>query len=309
MAKVSVIIPVYNVEKYISRCLESLANQTLKDLEIIIVNDGSTDNSRSIIEKYLKKHSLRIKYFEKQNGGLSSARNYGLKYATGEYIAFLDSDDYVEKDMYEDMYKIAKKDDADMVECDFLWEWENTELQWEKYKDKKCMNEIKKNKIEYKKVKKDTRRNYKNKRQMMKKPRVVAWNKLIKKKIIEKANIRFPEGLIYEDLDFFYKIIPYINKISYVNKYFVHYIQRENSISNSQSEKTADIFKIIDNIYKFYIEKGIYQEYKQELSYMRKRILFGSSLKRILKIQDKQLRSKLFWKTIKERAKRKRHKM
>lgn len=309
MAKVSVIIPVYNVEKYISRCLESLANQTLKDIEIIIVNDGSTDNSRSIIEKYLKKHSLRIKYFEKQNGGLSSARNYGLKYATGEYIAFLDSDDYVEKDMYEDMYKIAKKDDADMVECDFLWEWENTELQWEKYKDKKCMNEIKKNKIEYKKVKKDTRRNYKNKRQMMKKPRVVAWNKLIKKKIIEKANIRFPEGLIYEDLDFFYKIIPYINKISYVNKYFVHYIQRENSISNSQSEKTADIFKIIDNIYKFYIEKGIYQEYKQELSYMRKRILFGSSLKRILKIQDKQLRSKLFWKTIKERAKRKRHKM
>ena len=136
MAKVSVIIPVYNVEKYISRCLESLANQTLKDLEILIVNDGSTDNSRSIIEKYLKKHSLRIKYFEKQNGGLSSARNYGLKYATGEYIAFLDSDDYVEKDMYEDMYKIAKKDDADMVECDFLWEWENTELQWEKYKDK-----------------------------------------------------------------------------------------------------------------------------------------------------------------------------
>ena len=89
----------------------------------------------------------------------------------------------------------------------------------------------------------------------------------------------------------------------------MHYIQRENSISNSQSEKTADIFKIIDNIYKFYIEKGIYQEYKQELSYMRKRILFGSSLKRILKIQDKQLRSKLFWKTIKERAKRKRHKM
>ena len=88
------------------------------------MNDGSTDGSASIVEKYLLKYSSKIKYFEKKNGGLSSARNYGIEYATGEYIAFLDSDDYVETNMYEEMYNLAKKENADMVECDFIWEWE-----------------------------------------------------------------------------------------------------------------------------------------------------------------------------------------
>ena len=95
MVKVSVIVPVYNVEKYIDKCLTSLVNQTLKDIEIIIVNDGSPDKSQKIIDKYVKKHS-NIKSYIKKNGGISSARNYGLKYAHGEYIAFVDSDDYVD---------------------------------------------------------------------------------------------------------------------------------------------------------------------------------------------------------------------
>ena len=124
MPKISIIVPVYNVEKYIERCLKSLVNQTLQDIEIIIVNDGSQDKSEEIIEKYVKENHNKIKYYEKSNGGLSSARNYGIEYATGEYIAFLDSDDYVETNMYEEMYNLAKKENADMVECDYIWEWE-----------------------------------------------------------------------------------------------------------------------------------------------------------------------------------------
>ena len=124
MPKISIIVPVYNVEKYIAKCLKSLTLQTLQGIEIIIVNDGSLDRSIDIIEKYVKENPTKIKYYEKKNGGLSTARNYGLEYATGEYIAFLDSDDYVEINMYEEMYNLAKKENADMVECDFIWEWE-----------------------------------------------------------------------------------------------------------------------------------------------------------------------------------------
>ena len=125
MPKVSVIVPVYNVEKYIEKCANSLINQTLSDIEIIFVNDGSTDGSIQIIEQYENNFKEKVKCVSKDNGGLSSARNYGIPYATGEYIAFLDSDDYVELDMYETMYNKAKEDDFDMVECDFIWEYPN----------------------------------------------------------------------------------------------------------------------------------------------------------------------------------------
>ena len=274
MPKISVIVPVYNVEKYIDKCLKSLTQQTLQDIEIIIVNDGSLDKSVEIIEKYVKENSTKIKYYEKENGGLSSARNYGLEYATGEYIAFLDSDDYVDCNMYEEMYSLAKKENADMLECDFIWEWD------------------------YGKKIFDKRREYKSKEEMMKKPRVVAWNKIYKREIINKYKIRFPEGLIYEDMEFFYKLLPHLNKISYINKYFIHYTQREDSITNKQTQKVEDIFKILDNIFDYYIDQKLYNKYEKELKYMSRRIILGSSLKRIFRIKDSHLRRKMFLKTI-----------
>lgn len=262
MPKISIIVPVYNVERYVDRCLKSLINQTLQDIEIIIVNDGSQDKSEEIIEKYVRENQNKIKYYEKPNGGLSSARNYGLEFAKGEYIAFLDSDDYVESNMYEEMYNLAKKENADMVECDYIWEWEF---------GKKIF---------------DKRREYKTKEDMMKKPRVIAWNKIYKRELINKYKIRFPEDLIYEDLDFFLKLLPHLNKISYINKYFVHYIQREDSITNKQTEKIENIFKILDNIFDYYKEQNIYYKYEKELKYMSRRILLGSSLRRIFKLKD-----------------------
>ena len=117
MKKVSIIVPIYNVEKYLSKCLDSLVNQTLADIEIIIVNDGSPDNSYKIVKDYLKKYPDKIKYYEKSNGGQGSARNLGLTKATGEYVGYVDSDDYVNLTMYEKMYQKAKKTDADIVMC------------------------------------------------------------------------------------------------------------------------------------------------------------------------------------------------
>ena len=127
MIKVSVIVPIYNVEKQLAKCLDSLLNQTLKDIQIILVNDGSEDSSAEIAKKYVVKDPDRVLYFEKANGGLSDARNYGLKYATGEYISFVDSDDYITENLYTDLlpymeqkydmikFKIAKVDEQGNV--------------------------------------------------------------------------------------------------------------------------------------------------------------------------------------------------
>lgn len=105
----SIIVPVYNVEKFIDKCLYSLVNQTLQDIEIIIVNDGSTDNSQNIIDEYVKNYSNKLVSLNKENGGLSDARNFGLKHASGEYVGFVDSDDFIDFDMYEKLYDYAIK--------------------------------------------------------------------------------------------------------------------------------------------------------------------------------------------------------
>ena len=273
MPKVSVVVPIYNVEKYIKKCMDSLVNQTLQEIQIIFVNDGSTDESGNIAKEYASKYPNKIIYLEKENGGLSDARNFGMRYAEGEYIAFLDSDDYVENTMYEEMYNKALQENSDYVECDFLWE----------YPDK---------------TKKDKRNSYNNKKEMLTNVRVVAWNKLIKREILEKNNISFPKGLRYEDIEFTYKLIPYLNKVSYVDKEFVHYVQREGSIANVQNERTAEVFTIFDNIIKYYQEKGFYEEYKEELEYSYSRILLCSSLKRICKIKDSKTRKKLIKETF-----------
>ncbi len=276
MKKVSIIVPFYNVEEYIERSIKSLVEQSLEDIEIILVNDGSKDGSEEIAKEYKRKYPDKIVYLEKENGGLSDARNYALPYATGEYIAFLDSDDYVEEEMYEEMYVTAKMDKADIVECDYLWEYpeETIESKGRAYKDRK---------------------------DMLLNARVVAWNKLIKKELLEKTRIKFPVGLRYEDVEFFYKLVPYINSISIVKKPFIHYVQRENSISNTQTAKTAEIIKVLDNVLEFYKEKNIYEKYKNELEYNYTRYLLCSSMLRMIMIEEKEERNKTInyaWKKL-----------
>lgn len=272
MPEVSVIVPVYNVEKYLEKCLNSLVNQTLENIEIIIVNDGTKDNSEEIIKKFMDKYPNKIIYLKKENGGLSDARNFGIPYAKGEYIAFLDSDDYVEKNIYKEMYDLAKKENSDMVECDFIWEYPN-------------------------KIREDIGQVYNGKKEMLEKVRVVAWNKLIKRSILEKTQIQFPKGLRYEDVEFTYKLIPHLNKVSFLKKPYIHYIQRENSISNSQNERTKEIFTVLDNVIDYYKKNNFYDEYKDELEYIYARYLLCSSLLRMVKIKDKVIRKKMLEKT------------
>ena len=118
--KVSIIVPVYNVEAYLERCLDSLVNQTLQDIEIIVVNDGTKDNSQAIIDEYVKNYPGKVYGYIKENGGLSDARNYGIPYAKGEYVAFVDSDDYVDVTMYEKLYNKAVEQGSEMVVCGYF---------------------------------------------------------------------------------------------------------------------------------------------------------------------------------------------
>ena len=276
MAKVSVIVPIYNVQDYLEKSIQSLINQTLADIEIILVNDGATDKSGEIAKRFKKKYPNKIMYLEKQNGGLSDARNFGIPFASGEYIAFLDSDDYVEENMYEEMYTIAKQENSDMVECDFYWEYP-------------------------KKTRLDTGAIYTNKHEMIEKVRVVAWNKLIRKKILDETKVKFPKGYRYEDVEFTYKLIPHLNKISFVKKPFIHYIQRQNSISNVQNERTKEIFDVLENVLNYYKKNNLFEEYKAELEYIYVRYLLCSSLKRMTKVEDKKVRESLLnqtWENI-----------
>ena len=271
MPKVSVIVPVYNVEKYITRCLTSLINQTLDDLQIIVVNDGSQDGSEQIIKQF-KRNYNNIIYVTKENGGLSSARNFGLIYATGEYIAFLDSDDYVDRNTYKKMYEKAKEKNSDYVECDFIWQ----------YPDRQKI---------------DTGYRYKDKKEMFEKARVVAWNKLIKREIIIDNKLEFPMGLNYEDIEFFYKLIPYINSFAFVEEPLIYYVQRENSIVNKQDSKTRQIFRVLDDVIEYYKKIGLYNEYEKHIEYTCARILLCSSLKRMIQIPDKVTRELLLTET------------
>lgn len=275
MKKVSIIVPAYNVEKYIEKCLNTLVNQTLDNIEIIVVNDGSTDGTKQKIEQFEEKYPEKIRHLEKQNGGLSDARNYGLLYAEGKYVGFIDSDDYVELNMFEEMYNKAEQEKSDMVECDFIWEYP--------YKQKI-----------------DTGKIYNNKKEALIYARVVAWNKLIKRETLEKSGVRFPKGLRYEDAEFFYKLLPTLRKISFVKKPMVHYMQRENSIISTQNEKVKEIFKIWENILEFYKENNLFNKYKNEIEYTYTRFLLCSSLLRIVKVQDKKIRRDLEQKTWEE---------
>lgn len=257
--KVSVIVPVYNVERYLDKCLDSLAHQTLKDIEIIIVNDGSPDHSEDIIKKYTKKYQ-NFKYYKKENGGLSSARNYGIKYASGDYIAFLDSDDYVKYDMYEKMYLKAVSNNYDLVVCDINYLYPNKTIRVSSG------------------IKEDT--------QNIKKAYLTihpaAWNKLFKKELFNN-NIYFKEGIWFEDVEFIYRMLPFIKSIGVILEDFNQYVQREGSITSSVSPKIYDYVSNMNGIIDFYKEREIYDEYKRELEYVYVRYLYATFIRSIKK--------------------------
>ena len=193
MKKVSIIIPVWGVEKYISKCLDSLVNQTLEDIEIIVVNDGSPDNSQKIIDEYVKKYPDKVKSYIKENGGQGSARNYGIEVSTGEYIGFVDSDDFVELDMFEKMYNKAKQDKSDIVVCG---SYNVSEDYSNKEKDVFVAN-------------------YDTDLENVIFGKMAVWNKIYRINIIIDNKITFKEKVWYEDLAFTLKAIINSTKFSF----------------------------------------------------------------------------------------------
>lgn len=219
--KVSVIVPVYNVEKYLSRCLDTLINQTLKDIEIICVNDGSKDNSLSILKKYAQKDS-RIKIIDKQNEGLSIARNDGLKYACGEYIGYVDSDDWVDLNFYEKLYTAAKKYNSDIACCNII----------------RCGKKIKKYRIKY--LKEDFFTDNIAKLKAVKIPKYnYVWNKIYHRENLIKTQIIFPKGKTYEDIAWSIQIIYSLNGIVTVPDTGYYYRKNPCSIVMTKSVKHA----------------------------------------------------------------------
>ena len=216
MAKVSIIIPVYNTEKHLKECLNSVINQTLKDIEIICVNDGSTDNSSKILEEYAQKDE-RIKVINQENKGLSGARNTGLRYITSEYCYFLDSDDYIEPNLLKTACSIFNNNDADYI-CfgsELFVEGDNI------IQEIPPMQEYLRIKFKgNRKVNFDIGQNQ----------NIHVWNKIFKTSIIKKNNIRFIEGLLYEDIFFTWYYFFLSNRIYFEPRIFHHYRVHSNSI-------------------------------------------------------------------------------
>ncbi len=244
--KVSVIVPVYNVSNYIIKCINSLVNQTLKDIEIIIVNDGSTDDSiKKVIDNF---DDSRIVIVYKKNGGLASARNTGVRYAKGEYLFFVDSDDFIDPNTLKEMYEEANNKNLDIVYCD-------------------CYIYYQDNKKEYlPSIKFYDENNLKNLVTGI--PGAVC--KLIKRDLYLKYDIKFLEGYFFEDL----AIMPFFSaiakKASYLRKPFYYYFQREGSILNKTSYDTKweDIFFVLEYLKKKFLDTNLFDEYKDELEYL-----------------------------------------
>lgn len=268
MAKVSVIVPVYNTEQYIEKCLESLVNQTLDDIEIVLINDGSTDESLSIMTKYKEKYADKILLISQENAGQGVARNLGISKCSGEYIGFVDSDDYVNLSMYETMWEKANEENLDLVECRYQYIDE-------KNKELKQYGDV---------------RPYRDCNDMFIDPLVSPWNKLVKADILKRINSVFAEGVIYEDTAFFLKIIPHIKKSGFVDQALVYHINRGTSTMNANKNKrVGDIFKVLKGIIDYYDKNNYRETYKNELEYFCVKILLCSSMVRISKVTDKKL--------------------
>ena len=254
---ISIIVPVYKVEEYLDKCIKSILNQTYTNLEIILVDDGSPDNCGKICDEYAK-NDKRIIVIHKENGGLSDARNKGIEIAKGEYIAFIDSDDYIEKDMFEILYNLSVESHSDISMVSYkeiqneviinenkeftenIFEYSNTEAIKELLKDDKIKN--------------------------------YAWNKLYKKELFKE--IRYPVKMAYEDVGTTYKLFEKANKIIWKDTPKYNYIRRDDSIVSKNTYKNLKDF--IDLSYERYLHFEKNREIRREnnFSFIKSMIMF-----------------------------------
>lgn len=261
MELVSVVVPVYNVEKYLDRCLASIMNQTYKNLEIILVDDGSKDTSGHICDEYAKKDN-RIKVVHKKNGGLSSARNAGLRVATGKFVGFIDSDDDIELDMYEKMANTMKKYDVDFVMADYLRIF-NSGKNFKKsinidgghYDKNKIISDIfpqliMRSDIEYG-------------------PLLSVWHCLYNTRFLRDNNIYFDEQVRWSEDNIFSSFVGYKTNSFYYMKdqYLYHYYENAGSITRSYKKGAWDVYMIMNKHLHDYFDCITEYDFSMQLKY------------------------------------------
>lgn len=269
MAKISVIVPVYNVEKYLTECIESICSQSLEDLEIICVNDGSTDNSLDILNDFAKQDK-RIIVINKANSGYGHTINMGLNAATGEYIGIIESDDFADKNMFEDLYKLAKDNDADIAKGD----WFNY---WSKNKFARKNNRISSAKaFQLTNSKKD-------KSLLRINPSV--WSAVYKREFLNKYNIRFLEtpGASYQDLAFSFKVFALAERIILTDKAYLYYRQDNMNSSVKSKTKVYCVCDEYDEIDRFLEE---YPQLKFEFKVQEEINRYNGYVSSVLRIDD-----------------------
>ena len=264
MIDISIIVPIYNAEKYLNKCIKSLINQTKENLEFILVNDGSTDSSEEIIKSYKDK---RIKYFKNKNQGIGKTRNFGIKQAKGKYIMFLDSDDYLATNACEELFSKAEKDNLDLVINNFYRVEEETEKKVEviipEFKDTPLKD---------------------NKRLLLD-VNLAPWNKLYKRELLKKNKIQFVEDLKYEDAPFVVEAMDKAKKIGHIKKFLNYYVIHKNSETTVRDEKIFDIIEIVDKIRKYFSKRKEFTETVDKLSV---RILTNYTIQQRVQ-QDKEV--------------------
>lgn len=227
---ISIIVPVYNVENFLAKCLDSLVNQTYQNIEILVVNDGSKDSSEKIIQDYAQRFPDKIEAFIKENGGLSDARNFGIDQSTGDYLGFVDSDDYVTETMFEEMLNLALKHQAEMVICNIQKVDEQGNVSQKLTQIPNMPEKI------------DLESNF----SVFSDLSYFACNKLFRKELFKDK--RFKKGVHFEDIQLIPQLLLECNTLAQTQNFHYQYLERTDSISKTHTEKGLDILKAVEDV-------------------------------------------------------------
>ena len=263
MVKVSVIVPVYNVKDYLRQCLDSLAAQTLDELEVLVVDDGSTDGSGAIADDYAARYPERFRVFHKENGGQASARNLALAHARGEYLGFVDSDDWVDQGMYESLYCQASANRLDIVICNMMEHYAN---------DRQKLYDVSQADNKFHQT-------------------PSACNKLFSRRFV--GQVTFPVGLWYEDMDFTTKLLFLTDRIEHCPDAFYHYrqTQDESTMRNQNAPKNLDMLSVLDDLFAFAQREGLADRYAEDLEYLVLEHLLITSINRVSRMRHPDKRA------------------
>ena len=271
LPKVSVIVPIYKVENYLNRCVDSILNQTYKNIEVILVDDGSPDKCGEISDSYAINDS-RVKSLHKENGGLSDARNYGMRYLTGEYVVFVDSDDWIKEEMIETLVGLAMDLKADIVQSGFYYVYETYLLYDDRYYSEDMLPiQLNKNELMREIVINERVKNF-------------AWGKLYKTNLIK--DLYFEKGVLFEDVFWAHKVMDRVDKYVICHKPMCYYLQRNDSIVSTYTVKNLDIIKGLKERHKF-IEENYKELINESYKILTKTILLHYYL--LNKNRDKDL--------------------